>query len=725
MAAPTVRLGSFVTHTPEQSYSRLVVEAKPLWDELERLGEARLITPTGALDFGEHRHPERLSDVLAQLGVEHELLGAHRAAERWPQFTFDTPVLWHPGAGVIDAQRAVETMVAQAVEHGALLLTDWTVKRVDRRPSGYRLISSHGDQVLAEQVVVCAGGWLPELLSDLSLPPGFLAAMPSLEVRQEQAYHFPYRDEGPASGGTLDGAAWPTFIYKDQQIQTYGLPGGSDADHRGQKVAEYNGGKRLASASMQDQVVDPTNRRRMVAYVEQHLPGLVAEPYAETTCLFTNTPHEDFVLDRAEAVTVVSPCSGHGAKFAPLSAHGRRTCQRSQQRRTSRTGSSPISSHPRLIARDIFFLAHERNSCLVSPVSVTSLLSDIAGVGTDRVRGGYSRPVSRPRNSTFARGSDPRPRLAASTSRRTATESSGVGSTSPAASDKDAVVTGSHLDSVPGGGAYDGPLGVASALVALDLLRARQHIPDRPLAIAVFPEEEGSRFGLACLGSGLMAGSVDVNAALRLTDVDGDSLADVMARNNLDPRHVGPDREALARVGTFVELHVEQGRGLVDLAQPVAIGSSIIAHGRWRLTVSGQGNHAGTTLMAARQDPMTVAARIVLAIQDTAQATPLARATVGRLIPIPGGANVIASRVQMWLDVRHPDDDVVRALVSTILQRAGEAAAQQGCAVQLREESYSPTARFDSWLQRRLSTVLPDAPIIATGAGHDAGVRPP
>jgi beta-ureidopropionase / N-carbamoyl-L-amino-acid hydrolase len=361
----------------------------------------------------------------------------------------------------------------------------------------------------------------------------------------------------------------------------------------------------------------------------------------------------------------------------------------------------------------------------VSPVSVTSLLSDIAGIGADRVRGGYSRPVfstaeldlrSWFRSEAAGRGLD------------VETDRNGIiwaWLDVPGRQRQDAVVTGSHLDSVPGGGAYDGPLGVTSALVALDLIRARRHVPDRPLAIAVFPEEEGSRFGLACLGSGLMAGSVDVDAALRLTDGDGDSLADVMARNNLDPRDLGRDQEALARIGTFVELHVEQGRGLVDLAQPVAIGSSIIAHGRWRLTVSGQGNHAGTTLMADRQDSMTAAARIVLAIRETAQATPLARATVGRLIPIPGGANVIASRVQMWLDVRHPDDDVVRALVSTILLRAGEAAAQEGCAVQLREESYSPTARFDSRLQRRLSTVLPDAPIIATGAGHDAGVLAP
>lgn len=299
---------------PDHLYTRLVIEAKPLWDELERVGDVELITTTGALDFGERRDPERLAQVLAEVDVEHELLGVDRAAERWPQFRFDTPALWHPGAGVIDAERAVETMVELAVKQGAQLLTDWPVKAVDRTQSGYRLLSSSGDEVLAEHVVVCAGGWLPEILGDLSLPAGFLVRMPSLQVRQEQAYHFPYRDQDPAP----DCTPWPTFIYKSRQIQTYGLPGGRDAGFRGQKVAEYNGGKQLASASLQDRIVDPQNRRRVVDYVDQRLPGLVAKPYAETTCLFTTAPDENFVLDRAEGVTVVSPCSGHGAKFAPL-----------------------------------------------------------------------------------------------------------------------------------------------------------------------------------------------------------------------------------------------------------------------------------------------------------------------------------------------------------------------------------------------------------------------
>ncbi|MEV0704968.1 allantoate amidohydrolase [Saccharopolyspora sp. NPDC050389] len=357
--------------------------------------------------------------------------------------------------------------------------------------------------------------------------------------------------------------------------------------------------------------------------------------------------------------------------------------------------------------------------------AVTSLLGGIHDVGTDPVRGGYSRPVFSNAeldlrawftSEAAARGLD------------VETDRNGImwAWLDVASGERtDAVVTGSHLDSVPGGGAFDGPLGVASALAAVDLLQSRGHRPQRPLAIAVFPEEEGSRFGLACLGSGIMTGSVDVARALNLKDQEGNTLADVAGRNGLDPSHLGPDREAIGRIGAFVELHVEQGRGLVDLARPVAIGSSIIGHGRWRFTVTGQGNHAGTTLMSDRRDPMTVAARIVLAAQNAARSTPSARATVGRIAPVPGGTNVIASSVDVWLDVRHPDDDVARALVQKISDEAQGAATQEGCSVTIREESFSPTAHFDQGLQRRIAQVLPDAPVLDTGAGHDAGVLAP
>ncbi|MDD7833851.1 FAD-dependent oxidoreductase [Paenarthrobacter sp. AB444] len=296
---------------PDEFYTSLVQEAKAGWDELARLSGKQLITPHGAVDYGPVRQPERLAAVLEARGIEHELLTAGQAQDRWSQIAFDTDVLWHPGAGVIDAHESVAAMVDQAAAHGTTLHANWEVACITESAGAYTLTSLDGRSIRAANVVVAAGGWLPKLLGSLSLPTSFLEHFPDFEVRQEQAYHFPYID------GT-DPASWPTFIHKREGWQSYGLPGGRDADFRGQKVAEYNGGKILPSAANQDGLIDPANRRRVIEYVEKYLPGLVPEPYAETTCLFTNTPTEDFIIDRAERITILSPCSGHGAKFAPL-----------------------------------------------------------------------------------------------------------------------------------------------------------------------------------------------------------------------------------------------------------------------------------------------------------------------------------------------------------------------------------------------------------------------
>jgi sarcosine oxidase len=298
---------------PEEFYTGLVQEAKVGWDELARLSGKQLITPTGAVDYGTIREPERLAAVLSARGIDHELLSADDARRRWPHIAFDTQVLWHPGAGVIDAHESVASMVDQAVAHGAQLHNDWAVASITASNGGYLLKSADGRSVQAANVIVAAGGWLPQLLGSLSLPSSFLASVPPIEVRQEQAYHFPYAD-----GTDHNASPWPTFIHKREGWQAYGLPGGRDAGFRGQKIAEYDGGKVLPSAADQDGLIDPANRRRVIEYVEQYLPGLVPEPYAETTCLFTNTPTEDFIIDRVDGITILSPCSGHGAKFAPL-----------------------------------------------------------------------------------------------------------------------------------------------------------------------------------------------------------------------------------------------------------------------------------------------------------------------------------------------------------------------------------------------------------------------
>ncbi|MET1086737.1 MAG: FAD-dependent oxidoreductase [Arthrobacter sp.] len=301
---------------PDSFYTRAVRESKALWDALAAASGTSLITPFGAVDYGPKRNPRLLAAMLAGEGIEHELLSAANARNRWPQIAFDTEVLWHPGAGVIDAETAVNAMVGLAVGNGARLLTGWELHSVERTGTGYRLHSSSGEAVDAGNVVISAGGWLPGLVGQLGLPAGFLAGLPEITVRQEQAFHFKYRDYDGGAGAGAEG--WPTFIHKAAHIQAYGLPGGRDAGFAGQKVAEYNGGKLIPSALDQTGEVDPANRHRVVDYVRRYLPGLDPEPYAETTCLFTSTPNEDFIIDRVQNLTVLSPCSGHGAKFAPL-----------------------------------------------------------------------------------------------------------------------------------------------------------------------------------------------------------------------------------------------------------------------------------------------------------------------------------------------------------------------------------------------------------------------
>jgi N-carbamoyl-L-amino-acid hydrolase len=281
----------------------------------------------------------------------------------------------------------------------------------------------------------------------------------------------------------------------------------------------------------------------------------------------------------------------------------------------------------------------------------------------------------------------------------------------------DAVVTGSHLDSVPGGGAFDGPLGVVSALQAIDLLRARNFSPVKSIALVVFVEEEGGRFGVACLGSRLMTGAISAEAACKLTDPDGVSFGEAAHKAGFDPLRMGRDEQALRHIGQFVELHVEQGRGL-DV--PVGLASSILAHGRWRFTFTGEGNHAGATLIEDRRDPMLPASQLVLAARRAA--TGGARATVGRIVPNPGGTNVIASSVDVWLDARAGDDARTREVVAAISEAAAQAAVDEGCEVRVTEESYGDTVHFDSGLRDEISGVLGGVPALPTGAGHDAGI---
>ncbi|GAA4916725.1 allantoate amidohydrolase [Streptomyces coeruleoprunus] len=288
----------------------------------------------------------------------------------------------------------------------------------------------------------------------------------------------------------------------------------------------------------------------------------------------------------------------------------------------------------------------------------------------------------------------------------------------------DAVVTGSHLDSVPDGGAFDGPLGVVSSFAALDELRARGATPTRPLAIVNFGDEEGARFGLACVGSRLTAGQLTREAAYELRDGDGISLPQAMEAAGYDPSAIGPDPERLARIGAFVELHVEQGRALDLTGDPVGIASAIWPHGRWRYDFRGEANHAGTTRLVDRHDPMLSYAETVLAARREAELAG-AVATFGKIAVEPNGVNAIPSLVRGWLDSRAADQATLDTVTAAVEAAAREAAARQGVDLAVVRESFTPVVEFEHALRDELGKILGGerpVPVLGTGAGHDAGI---
>ena len=285
----------------------------------------------------------------------------------------------------------------------------------------------------------------------------------------------------------------------------------------------------------------------------------------------------------------------------------------------------------------------------------------------------------------------------------------------------DAIATGSHLDSVPDGGGFDGGLGVVAALAAVDLLKAKNFNPERPVVLAAFTEEEGARFGVPCLGSRLLTGAIDPQTARDLTDDAGVTLAEAMTAAGGDPDLIGPRDDLLGAIGAFVELHVEQGRALAPLGAAVGIAESIWPHARFRLDFAGQADHAGTARFADRHDPMLPYAATVLAARQLA-ARAGALATFGKVIAEPGGSNGVSAAVTAWLDARAPDEDTLRDTVTSVRSAAEEFSAEHGVTLTVRQESLTREVRFDRDLRDRIAAVLDAPPVLPTGAGHDAGV---
>ncbi|WP_250000924.1 allantoate amidohydrolase [Actinoplanes sp. M2I2] len=277
----------------------------------------------------------------------------------------------------------------------------------------------------------------------------------------------------------------------------------------------------------------------------------------------------------------------------------------------------------------------------------------------------------------------------------------------------DAVLTGSHFDSVPHGGGFDGPLGIVSAFLAVDELRRQGHVPSRPIAVVAFVEEEGGRFGVPCLGSRLLSGAIEPEKAAALTDRDGVTFGEALGGTP-----AGRLPGLTGRINALVELHIEQGRAL-DV--PVGVASAIWPHGRWRFEFTGIGDHAGTTSMADRRDPMLTFAYTVLAANKEARLAG-ALATMARVEVEPNATNAIPSLVRAWLDARAAETGTLDGLVDAVMKRAHDRAGRDGTEVDVTPESFSAEVTFEESLAGRIAGLLGGAPVLPTGAGHDAGV---
>lgn len=285
-----------------------------------------------------------------------------------------------------------------------------------------------------------------------------------------------------------------------------------------------------------------------------------------------------------------------------------------------------------------------------------------------------------------------------------------------------AIVTGSHLDSVREGGRFDGALGVVAGLVAVHLLRRRG--VQAPMAVISFADEEGGRFDTPTFGSRAMLGSLDVQATLDRHDREGVTLREALTAAGLDPDQLGPDHERLQQIGAFVELHIEQDTLLGERDRILALGTKILPHGRWRIDLRGEANHAGTTPLALRRDPMlTLAAAVTAARRIASEEHSLA--TIGKLEVSPNATNAIAGRVSLWLDVRGESEELVQRTLERIVAALQSDADASGIGVEVNRESLVGAVHFSPELRARVAAILAEQGIedvpMGTGAGHDSG----
>lgn len=285
------------------------------------------------------------------------------------------------------------------------------------------------------------------------------------------------------------------------------------------------------------------------------------------------------------------------------------------------------------------------------------------------------------------------------------------------------LILGSHLDSVPGAGRYDGVLGVLIALAVAEAIGDRQ-LPFH-LDVMGFSEEEGVRYSLPYLGSHAVAGSFERTWLDRI-DAAGISMGESIRAFQLDPERIVDAAYACDEVLGYVEPHLEQGPLLERGGLPVAVVAGIAGQSRLRLRFVGEAGHVGTTPMQGRRDALVMAANFIREVQTIGQATPELRATVGRVDVEPNAPNVIASQVELSLDVRHLENQKREQAINALLATGQRIAAEEQGSFEVVETLAQPAVAMDDRLSDTLTKAVKacDCPAqrICSGAGHDAVV---
>jgi allantoate deiminase len=291
------------------------------------------------------------------------------------------------------------------------------------------------------------------------------------------------------------------------------------------------------------------------------------------------------------------------------------------------------------------------------------------------------------------------------------------------APDAPVVMIGSHVDTVPDAGKYDGVLGVLLGLAAVEALAGRS-LPFG-IEVAALSEEEGIRYRAPFLGSLAICGRFDRQLLAR-TDRDGITMADAFRAFGLDPARVGDAAYPAGRILAFVEPHIEQGPVLESVGASVGVVSAIAGQSRIWLELHGRAGHAGTVPMEGRRDALAAAAELVLEAERLAQAIPGLRATVGTLAIEPGAVNVIAGMARLSVDVRHANDSVRSEAVAELKMRARALAARRDVELRLTQEQEWPAVPTDPVLSDRLAEAVAATGHrphrVESGAGHDAAV---